>query len=111
MVDSVGRPEPAHAVARAMEPVVAELDADEEQAESNRPTKGHGRNAVVPRQGDDGQSEAERQICVDNVLAPEGVDDRGESGAPAVWALLADSEDERFHRRQHNDYRRKINHI
>src|SRR5260370_23174048 len=106
MVDGMGRPEPAHAVARAMEPVVTELDADEEQAESNRPAQGHRRDAVVPRQGDDGQSEAERQIFVDDVFAPEGVDERGGGGAPVVWALLADSDDERFHLRPHNDYRR-----
>src|SRR5260370_37228188 len=108
MVDGMGRPEPAHAVARAMEPVVTELDADEEQAESNRPAQGHRRDAVVPRQGDDGQSEAERQIFVDDGFAPEGVDERVVAGAAVVWALLSDSEDARFHRGQHNDYRRKI---
>ncbi len=85
VVHGVVAPEPAHAVRGAVEPVVAELLADEEGEQGGRAVERDGADAVPVGERDQRRGDRERQEDLHRD-AREQVEQRDRAGAPVVRA-------------------------
>ena len=102
MVHRMRRPEPAHAVTGAVEPVVTKILANHEHHDRDGEIQRHREQAMLPGEANGRRSEARGQEDHDDILTAERIGERGEIGAPVVVPPHDQGEDQAFQRREYD---------
>src|SRR6266849_1482661 len=107
MMDGVRRPEPANAVAAAMEPVVAEILPDQERNHRDGRVDRYREETVTVREIVCRCGEAQRKESQYNVLTPESIGERSEICTPIVVAPHHERENEALKGRDYDHDRQR----